>query len=134
MDRVVIHHHNVPAFERRHEQLFHKEQHRVAIDRTGDTQARTHPLQAHRADGRHVAALISRDLIEDPLARGGTTVQSGQAQIAAYFVNKEEVLTRKTISELTKLLAGLVVSLTGDQTFFSEAASVLVSHGRLWTD
>jgi hypothetical protein len=123
-----------PAFERGHEELFHKEQPRVPIDRAGDTQARADALPAHRADGRHVAARISWDLVEDPLARGGTTVQSSQAEIAPHFVNKDEVLTRKTVSEVTKLLAGLCVPLTGDQTFFSEAAVELVSPGRSWTD
>src|SRR5689334_3172709 len=121
MNRVIIHNDNLAAVERGHEEFFHKEQHRVPIDRTGDTQAGAYAVQAQRADGRHVAALISRDLIKDPLARGGAAVQAGQAEMTAHLVNKDEGLTRKPLREFPKLLADLFVPLTGEQTFFSEA-------------
>jgi len=134
MDRVVIPHHTGPAVERGHEERFNKEQPRLPSDRAGDTQARAQALQAQRAAGRHGAAMISRDLLAAPLARGGTTVHAGQAEMATQLVNKDEVLTRQTLRKVTKLLAGLFVPLAGDQTFFSAAAVGRVSHGRSWTD
>ena len=133
MNRVVIHHDNVPAFECGPEEFFHKEQHCVSINRTGDTQARAHAVQAHRSDGGNVAARISWALLQDPLAGSGPTVQSGQSEIAAHLVDEHEGLIRKTIRELPKLRAGLFVSLTGAQAFFSEAAAALVNPGRSWT-
>jgi hypothetical protein len=130
----LIHHHNVPAFERRYEELFNKEEHRLSINRPGDTQAGTDALQAQGANRGHVAAMISWHVVEHPLARSGATVQSGQAEIAAHLVNEDEVLTRQTIREFTKLLANLLVPLTGDEAFFSEEGSAPVSPGKSWTD
>jgi hypothetical protein len=73
-------------------------------------------------------------VVEDPLAGRGSPVQSGQAEIAAHLINKDEVFTCKTIREVAKLFAGLFVPFTSDETFFSEGGAELVSGGRSWTD
>ena len=55
MNGVVIHHHDIAAFESGHQQLFDKEQHRFPINRPGDTQARADAIEPKRADGGNVA-------------------------------------------------------------------------------
>jgi hypothetical protein len=68
------------------------------------------------------------------LTRFRAAIQSGQPQVAAHFVNKDELLTLKSARELPKLGASLFIALTGDETFFSEGGSELVNFGKSWTD
>jgi hypothetical protein len=42
-------------------------------------------------------------VIADSLAGFGASVQSGQAEIAAHLINKDEALTLKTLREGAKL-------------------------------
>jgi hypothetical protein len=118
MNRHVIHHHNLAPVEGGYQELFDKVQHRFAINRAGDTQARAQAIQGERPNGGHVSPAIPGHGVVHPVARRRPAIQPGQAQVTAHLVQKDVLGPRERPGQVAELFARLLSSLTGDQTFF----------------
>lgn len=118
MDRAVVKKDDVVTFQSRREHLFDEENHRLTVNRAGDTQPCAQACQADGANRREVALVIAGHLFKNSLARRGACVPPRHPQVGAHLVDENELVEIELVSQAPELPPLLFVAFPGEKALF----------------